>query len=171
MDEGEDQFPMTYAKTGAAIGQQPNGIAFQIFDQKTLEYLEPRYAHGTPIKDDTIEGLARKLGIDPTALSKTVSEFNASTPSGTFDPWHKDGLATASTLQPPKTNWALPIDQAPFVAYSVAPGLTFTYGGLKIDTEARVLNNEDKVMPAGPDSMPLAKSRRSSTMITLEEPV
>ena len=146
MDEGKDHLWMTYASTGSAIQRQPDGMAYQIFDQKTVHLLEPRYELSTPVVADTIEELAVKLDLDPTALSRTISEFNAATRSGEFDPLQKDGLGTEG-LDMPKSNWALPIDQAPFVAYSVTCGLTFTYGGLKIDTEARVIDVEGKPIP------------------------
>lgn len=145
-DEGENFFGLTYAKTGTAIGQQSNAMAFQIFDQKALHLLEPRYSTGTPISDDTLEGLARKLGINPRSFVQTVQDFNSATSPGEFDPIRLDGLSTGSHLAIPKSNWAQPIDQPPYVAYEVTVGITFTYGGLKTDTTARVLNNEGQPM-------------------------
>jgi tricarballylate dehydrogenase len=147
VDEGEEQYLKTYAKTGAAINAQPQSRAVQIFDQKTLHLLEPRYDTGTPVTADTIEELATKVGIDPDALRQTVDEFNAATPDGDFDPFHKDGLATGPSVTPRKSNWALPIDKPPYVAYEVACGVTFTYGGLKVDTESRVLDQQGRAMP------------------------
>jgi tricarballylate dehydrogenase len=147
VDEGEDHFGMTYAKTGSVIRLQPQGTAFQIFDQQTLHLLEPRYATVEPVKDDTLEGLAKKLGLSPAAFTRTVTTFNDATQPGQFDAFHNDGLSTDASLEIPKSNWALPIDQPPFVAYTVTCGITFTYGGIKVDTNARVLNNEGKHMP------------------------
>lgn len=150
MDEGENHFGLTYAKTGAAIGRQPEATAFQIFDQRTLYLLEPRYSTATPIVDDTLEGLAKKIGVNVAAFCKTVEEFNSATPADAverFSPFGLDGVSTGNKLTIPKTNWALPISQGPFVAYGVTCGITFTYGGLKTDTGARVLNNENLPMP------------------------
>lgn len=147
MDEGEDIFAYTYAKTGSEIRRQPRATAFQIFDQKTIHLLEPRYRTATPIVDDTIEGLAGKLGINPAALSQTVRQFNAATTPAEINPFLKDGHGTAEGLQPPKTNWAIPIDQPPYTAYAVTCGITFTYGGLRVDPDTRVLNNEGRPMP------------------------
>lgn len=147
MDEGEDIFAYTYAKTGNEIRRQPRATAFQIFDQKTLHLLEPRYRTATPVVDDTIEGLAVKLGIDPLALGRTVREFNAATTPAEINPFHKDGHGTAEGLTPPKTNWAIPIESPPYTAYAVTCGITFTYGGIKVDTDTRVLNNENRPMP------------------------
>jgi len=147
IDEGEDHVWLTYAKTGAAIRAQPRATAFQIFDQKTLHLLEPRYVTGTPIEAGTVRELAVLLGIPPRRLEQTVAAFNASVPAGEFDPFRLDGLATDDSLHPPKSNWALPLDQPPFVAYAVTCGITFTYGGLKIDEQARVLDTEGVPMP------------------------
>ena len=148
MDEGENHFGLTYAKTGAAIGRQTDATAFQIFDQKTLHLLEPRYSTATPITDDTIEGLATKIGVNVRAMVETVEEFNKATDSnGAFDAFKLDGLSTDDSLAIPKSNWAQPITKGPFVAYGVTCGITFTYGGLKTDTAARVLNHEGLPMP------------------------
>ena len=147
LDEGENFFGLTYAKTGAAISRQPGARAFQIFDQKTLHLLEPRYRTATPIDDDTLEGLAVKIGVNPSVFTRTVAEFNAATSPGKFDPFNLDGTSTGDKLAIPKSNWALPIDKPPYVAYGVTCGITFTYGGLKTNTAAQVLNNEGRQMP------------------------
>ncbi|KAK7887526.1 hypothetical protein LTR67_009946 [Exophiala xenobiotica] len=147
-DEGEDTFALTYAKIGKMIGDQPQAIAYQIFDQQTLYLLQTRYSTGTPIVADTVRELAIKLKINPSVLEKTISDFNNACPdSATFDPQHLDGLCTNSSLSLPKSNWALPLNKGPFVAYGVTCGITFTYGGIASDTRARVLNNEGKPMP------------------------
>lgn len=146
-DEGEDHFSMTYAKTGKIIGDQPESRAYQIFDQKTLHLLEPRYETAHPVQSDTLGELASKLNIDPTMFEETVREFNEAVPDGQFDPFHKDGLRTKKWLSPPKSNWAQRIDKSPFVAYATTCAITFTYGGIASDEKARVLNTEDKPMP------------------------
>ena len=146
LDEGENNIGLTYAKTGAAISAQPQGRAFQIFDQKTIGLLEPRYSTGTPITDDTLAGLAKKLGINPNVFEDTVAKYNAATKPGKFNPLILDGLATDDSIAIPKSNWAQPIDKAPYTAYPVICGITFTYGGVKINTTAQVLNNEGQTM-------------------------
>ena len=152
IDEGEADFSKTYAKTGAAIVRQPAALAFQIFDQKTLHTLEPRYHKtGKPVVDDTLEGLAHKLGINVQSFVETVEEFNRNTPptkaDHKLDPLKLDGVSTKSTLAIPKSNWAQPINNPPYHAYPVTCGITFTYGGRQTDASARVVNNENKVMP------------------------
>ncbi|OQV02775.1 FAD binding domain-containing protein [Cladophialophora immunda] len=150
-DEGEDDFGKTYAKTGKKIADQPEARAFQIFDQQTVHLLPKRYQTATPIYADTIQELAQKTGVNAAGLLKTVETFNAACSGevAKFNPTKLDGLSTAlaANLPFPKTNWATRIEKAPFVAYAVACGITFTYGGIATDTEARVLNNEGRPMP------------------------
>jgi len=146
VDEGEDLGGYTYAKIGRAILSQPGAIAYQIFDQKTVHLLEERYSTGTPIIGNTIHEIAQKLSIPADALQRTVEEFNAAVQPGEFDPAVKDGKRTRG-LEPPKSNWALPIDSPPYTVYPVACGITFTYGGIQIDTQARVIDTEDNPIP------------------------
>jgi tricarballylate dehydrogenase len=148
VDEGEDEVWLTYAKTGWAIRERPGARAWQLFDQRTIHLLEPRYSTGIPVEADSLDGLAGKLGLPAARLQRTVAEFNAACRDpGGFDPFHKDGLASGAAIEPPKSNWALPLDAPPFVAYAVTCGITFTYGGLKIDSGARVLDVTGRPMP------------------------
>jgi tricarballylate dehydrogenase len=147
VDEGEDEVWLTYAKTGWAIREQNGARAWQLFDQQTLHLLEPRYSTGVPVEADSLDALAAKVGINVVGLRRTVDEYNAACGAGTFDPFHKDGLDTGGALRPPKSNWALPLSDPPFVAYAVTCGITFTYGGLKIDSNARVLDTVGRPMP------------------------
>src|SRR5205807_475144 len=90
--------------------------------------------------------LARKLEIDPEGLERTVAAFNQAVQPGEFNPAVLDGKATRG-LTPPKSNWALPLDAPPYLGYAVTCGITFTFGGLRVDTRARVLDTEDRVIP------------------------
>ena len=56
-----------------------------------------------------------------------------------FNPAVKDGRGT-SGLPLPKRNWANRLDTPPYEAYAVTCGITFTFGGLRIDTTGRVLD-------------------------------
>ncbi|MFJ6686766.1 FAD-dependent tricarballylate dehydrogenase TcuA [Streptomyces werraensis] len=149
LDEGADLRNYTYAKYGAEILRQPGARAWQIFDARTTpllgkaEYEAPGVSR---IQADSIAELAERAGIDPAGLEHTVKEYNAATSTGTFDPSRKDGLGTTG-LQPPKSNWAQPLDQPPYLAFAVTCGITFTFGGLKIDTDARVLDTEGAAIP------------------------
>ena len=146
VDEGSDEVWLTYAKTGAAIRAQTQALGFQIFDQKTIHLLEPRYSTGTPVEADTLPELAEKLGINGAQLEKTVADFNQATKEGKFDPFNKDGLRADPEGQPSKSNWAIPLDSPPYVVYRVTCGITFTYGGLKIDEHAQVIDKAGRPM-------------------------
>ena len=150
VDEGSEEVWLTYAKTGWAIRAEEQGLAFQVFDQKTVHLLEPRYRTGTPVVADTIAELATALNLPVARLEATVDAFNAATAADAtarFAPFDKDGVSAQPTGQVPKSNWAQPLDSPPFVVYPVTCGITFTYGGLKIDTQARVLDTEGRPMP------------------------
>ncbi len=145
-DEGEDTGAYTYVKMGRVILAQPSALAYQLFDQKTIHLLEERYTTGTPIVTDTIGDMAERLAIPREAFERTVSEFNAAVQPGQFDPTVKDCKGTRG-LEPPKSNWAIPIDTPPYTVYPATCGITFTFGGIKIDTESRVIDTEDNAIP------------------------
>jgi tricarballylate dehydrogenase len=65
---------LTYAKTGWAIRERPGARAWQIFDQRTLHLLEPRYSTGIPVEADSLDGLAGKLGLPAARLRQTVAD-------------------------------------------------------------------------------------------------
>ena len=138
IDEGEDFQLYTYAKTGGALLSQPGGVAYQIFDGKVLDLLEPRYATGRPIVAETLEDLVAQLPIDSERATATLTEFNNSGSRGRFDPLVLDGLATDG-LEVEKTNWAQALDTPPFRAYPVTGGITFTFGGVRVTPEAQVV--------------------------------
>jgi tricarballylate dehydrogenase len=148
VDEGEDLGLYTYAKYGGAILRQPGNMAWQIFDQKTVHLLEPRYQTSQPIVADTLEALVRQLDFDDRAQAlRTLEEYNrAACDADRFDPSRRDGLATRG-LTPNKSNWALRLDTPPFVAYGVTGGITFTFGGLKVDADARVIGTDWRPIP------------------------
>ena len=128
-DEGEDVGLYTYAKYGGEILRQPGSLAWQIFDQKTIHLLEPRYSTSEPIQADTLEELVDLLDLDnKTQAIKTLKTFNESAcDEENFDPTLKDGLSTTN-LTPNKTNWALRLDKPPFVAYSATGELRLRLG-------------------------------------------
>src|SRR4029079_1022227 len=47
----------------------------------------------------------------------------------------------------PKSNWANTIDEPPFEAYAVTCGITFTFGGLRINTESQVISTDGEPIP------------------------
>jgi tricarballylate dehydrogenase len=148
VDEGADFRNYTYVLYGRAVIEQPRRTAFQIFDQKVLPLLREEYRirEVTRAEDATLEGLARKLGIDVAGFVRTVEAFNRAVQPGTFNPAIKDGKGTRG-LTPPKSNWALPLDTPPYVGYAVTTGITFTFGGLRITGDAQVVDCEQRPIP------------------------
>jgi tricarballylate dehydrogenase len=148
VDEGEDENLYTYAKFGRAILAEPGARGYQLFDSKVLHLLEPRYATSKPIVAASMKELLAQLEIeDKQQALQTVEEFNAAPRSAqAFDPTKKDGHATRG-LRPEKSNWAVRIDTPPYVAYSVTGGITFTFGGLKIDDNAQVIGTDWRPLP------------------------
>jgi tricarballylate dehydrogenase len=134
-DEGEDVWPKRYAIWGRLVAAQPDQVAYAIIDSQSINDFMPSVY--PPVVADTIEGLGQQLGISGTKLRETVDAFNASCRPGRFHATELDGLATEG-LTPAKTNWARPIEKGPFYGYSLRPGVTFTYLGLKVDETARV---------------------------------
>lgn len=148
IDEGADFRNYTYAKYGREILTQPRRAAFQIFDAKVLHLLRDEYRirEVTKATANSIEELAEKLEIDKQGLVRTVRDFNAAVQDGRFNPAIKDGKCTKG-ISPPKSNWALPLDTPPFVGYQVTCGITFTFGGLRVDLEGRVQDTENRPIP------------------------
>ena len=148
VDEGADFRNYTYARYGREILVQPQRVAFQLFDEQTRRLLRDEYRirEASMARADTIEELAQQLGIDPTGLARTVAEFNQAVQDGEFDPAILDGKGT-SGISPPKSNWALRLDTPPFLGYAVTCGITFTFGGLKVNPQAMVLDAEDTPIP------------------------
>ena len=151
VDEGADIRNYTYAKYGRAILSQPERAAFQLFDQRTAHLLRDEYhvRQVTMAQADTIEELAESLGVDSGGLQRTVDEYNQSCPEhgiDDFNPSTLDGVGTRG-ISPPKSNWALPFDSPPYLGYAVTCGITFTFGGLKIEPRSgQVLDTEDRPM-------------------------
>ncbi|CAH1693238.1 TcuA: flavoprotein used to oxidize tricarballylate to cis-aconitate [Hyphomicrobiales bacterium] len=140
-DEGEDVWPKRYAIWGRLVANQPDQIAYIVFDAKSLELFMPSLY--PPIKANTIEELGKKLGLDDAALACTVERFNNAVQPGTFDHTILDDCRTDG-LVPPKTHWARRIDSAPFYAYPVRPGITFTYLGTKVNRSACVMMRDGR---------------------------
>ena len=153
-DEGEDFWPKRYAVWGRLVAGQPGQVAFALIDSKVEGLFMPSVF--PPAMADTIGGLATELGLPVAEVERTVAGFNAA--AGTnkaaganaaaggscnaagagFDHRRLDGCRTDG-LSIPKSNWARPLDSPPFRGYMLRPGITFTYMGLKVDSQAQVL--------------------------------
>lgn len=134
-DEGEDFWPKRYAIWGRLVAKQPGQIAYSIIDSKSVGRFMPPVFEGTMAH--SIKQLARKLNLAEEQLIQTVDNYNKACVKGEFNHTVLDGCHTEN-LSPAKTHWAVPLDQPPFYAYALKPGITFTYLGLKVEDDAAV---------------------------------
>jgi tricarballylate dehydrogenase len=150
VDEGADFRNYTYAKYGRAILSQPGQFAWQIFDRKVQHLLRDEYRiqQVTKASANTLEELVRKLDdVDADGALAEINAYNQAVKKDVpFNPNVKDGRGTLG-LAVSKSNWANTIDEPPFEAYAVTCGITFTFGGLKIDTGARVISSDGIPIP------------------------
>ncbi|MGA7974548.1 MAG: FAD-binding protein, partial [Pseudolabrys sp.] len=151
VDEAPATVDATYEAITRVILDEPDGIAYCILDARLDDV--PNWQRSVrsdqpPIEAGSLAELAGKLGLDAAALSTTVEAYNAACPApGAFKPLELDGLATAPGHAPVKSNWARAIDKPPFKAFPIICGNCFTFGGLKVDTEARVIDSDGAVIP------------------------
>ena len=145
LDEGADFRNYTYAKYGSEILKQPNHLAWQVFDQKVTHLLRDEYRirEVTRVSAGTLEELGERMnGVDARTFVRSVQAYNAAVDDSTpFDPTVKDGRCT-NGLSVNKSNWANRLDSPPFEAYGVTCGITFTFGGLEVDAETSVLDEQ-----------------------------
>jgi tricarballylate dehydrogenase len=143
-DEGEELWPKRYAIWGRNVAEQPGQIGYSIWDAKVRGlFLPPMYR---PLQAGSVGALAAALGLDPDPVVATVRSFNAAIrPGGQFDPSGLDSCTTEG-LSPAKTHWAQPIDTPPFYAVPLRPGITFTYLGVAVTEQARVLRTDGSVL-------------------------
>jgi tricarballylate dehydrogenase len=139
-DEGEDFWPKRYAIWGGLIARQSDQIAYSIVDARAMGSFMPSVF--PPIEAESIDELAGSFSLDAGALAETVAAYNRSVRPGTFDPAVLDDCRTEG-LEPPKSHWALPLE-APFYAYPLRPGITFTYLGATVNERAQVVMQDDQ---------------------------
>jgi tricarballylate dehydrogenase len=146
VDEGEDSRAQTYAKFGRRIFEQPSHEAFIVVDSKVVDDVA-HMGPSRPVTGDSIRSLADRLGIeDVDRAVETVEAYNAACDPGEYDPEVLDGNR-ADAVEPPKSNWALPLDDPPFTGYPVTGGMTFGFGGVAITADAEVLDTRDEPIP------------------------
>ena len=150
VDEGADFRNYTYAKYGRVILNQPGQFAWQIFDAKMKPQLRDEYKikQVTKVTANTLEELVKKLDdVNAEVALKELQDYNKAVQTDVpFNPNVKDGRGTKG-LAIPKSNWANTLDTAPFEAYAVTCGITFTFGGLRITTDAQVLSTDGLPIP------------------------
>jgi tricarballylate dehydrogenase len=150
VNEAPGTVDLTYEAITRVIFEQPDGIAYVILDSRIGDV--PNWKRSVrsdqpPVTAPTMPELAGKLGIDAAELDATVAAYNAACPDGAFKPLAPDGLATTPGFAPRKSNWSRRIDTPPFLAFPIICGNCFTFGGLKVDTEARVIDADGAVIP------------------------
>lgn len=148
-DEAPGSVDAHYEPVTRRIYEQRGGSAWTILDAQHLRI--PNYRLGIrtdkpPVVADTIAALATKIGVPSQRLQTTVDAYNAACPEGEWRPLEVDGLATTK-LTPPKSNWARPLNEGPFHAYPIISANVFTFGGLKVDESARVVNTQGDAIP------------------------
>ncbi len=90
-----------------------------------------------PLRADSIGELASVLTLDPAALEQTVRAFDAAVqPGSTILP---ASMTAGRKAGASKTHWARRIEQAPYYAYPVRPGITFTYLGTRVNRQAQII--------------------------------
>lgn len=148
-DEAPGPVDVNYDHIARDIKDQPDGIAYVIFDAKMDDVPNWKKSIRTdqpPLRADTVDGIARACGIAPDRLAKTLADYNAACGSGTFEPLKVDGLST-SGVEPVKSNWARAIEVPPYYAYPIIPAVCFTYGGVKTNRHAQVVDNDGRPIP------------------------
>ncbi len=140
-DEGEDFWPKRYAIWGGLIAQQPDQIAYSIVDAKALPHFMPSVF--PPLEASSLPDLAAALEIEPATLVTAVNEYNRAVQPGTFDPGRLDACRTEG-ITPPKSHWARQVDTPPYYGYPLRPGITFTYLGVAVDEQARVIMRDER---------------------------
>ena len=150
VDEGADFRNYTYAKYGRVILQQPKQFAWQVFDAKMKPQLRDEYRikQVTKVSGNTLEELVSRMDdTDQQTALQTLKKYNAAVRTDIpFNPNVKDGRRTEG-LEVNKSNWANTLDTPPFEAYAVTCGITFSFGGLKINTDAQVINSDGEPIP------------------------
>jgi tricarballylate dehydrogenase len=150
VDEGADFRNYTYAKYGRVILHQPQQFAWQIFDAKVKGQLRDEYRikQVTKVVANTLEELVGKLDdVNAEQALKEIKAYNAAVRQDIpFNPNVKDGRRTEG-LAVNKSNWANTLDTPPYEAYAVTCGITFSFGGLRINTDAQVINTDGEPIP------------------------
>ncbi len=143
-DEGFDIWPKRYAVWGGLIAREDDQIAYSVVDSRMASEFMP--SAFPAMQFNTIHDMALAFDLDPEVVEQTIAEYNAAVKPGTFDPTKLDDCHTEG-LEPAKSHWAVKIEEPPFIAYPLRPGITFTYYGLGVNREAHVLSEGGSPMP------------------------
>ena len=121
-----------------------------MFDATVTELLRDEYRirEVTRVEADSLPTLAEKLdGVNGERFLSTIAEYNAAVDKDVpFDPTIKDGRCTRD-LSINKSNWANTLDTPPYIAFQTTCGITFTFGGLRINPRAEVIDDDGLIIP------------------------
>jgi len=148
-DEGQDSFDATFERLGYEIWANQDQQAWFVGEKAILGWpavADIMLTDQPPVEAGTVAELATKLGLDADALVATVSQYNAAIQPGPTDRTIRDGKRTEG-IEPPKSNWATPIENGPFIGYPMTTAITFTFGGIRSDNRARVLKRDGSAIP------------------------
>jgi tricarballylate dehydrogenase len=149
IDEGAQTIDDSFERVAYEVWRNQNQVAYFITDEEVMSLEAVKSTFWTdvpPVQARTIEELAAALDLDPVVLSTTIEEYNAACAAGDFDPTRMDGVTTTGVV-PPKSNWALPISQAPYYGYPMTTAVTFTFGGIRTDDSGRVVSTVGQPIP------------------------
>jgi tricarballylate dehydrogenase len=150
-DEAPATVDACYEAISRRIFAEPDGIAYAILDSRLDDvpgWRRSVRSDQPPIMAETLEKLANQIGLPPDALYATVAAYNAACPDERgFKPLEADGLRTRPGYAPPKSNWARAIQTPPFAAFPIICGNCFTFGGIKTNTRAQVVNADGVAIP------------------------
>ena len=96
-------------------------------------------AGGTILRGDSLRELAAVAKLDPDGLDAAVAAYNLACATGDF--------AGLTPLRSTDKSRPMPISKSPFIAIPACAGITYTMGGIRIDTDARVLNEAGTPIP------------------------
>lgn len=150
-DEAPATVDACYEAISRRIFAEPDGIAYAILDSRLDDvpgWKRSVRSDQPPVTAETLDDLAGQIGLPPDALHATIAAYNAATPGAeNFKPLEADGLRTLPGYAPPKSNWARRIETPPFLAYPIICGNCFTFGGIKTNARAQVLNTDGVAIP------------------------
>ncbi|QQO09255.1 flavocytochrome c [Breznakiella homolactica] len=121
----------------AAILDQDGKSAYLVFDdsvRKSLKAIEDYVKLGAVIEGATPEALAAAINADPVTLTATLNTYNQAVASKNDSQFGRSDLPRA-------------LSTAPYYAIEVLPAVHHTMGGVKIDTETRVISTAGKPIP------------------------
>jgi tricarballylate dehydrogenase len=150
VNEAPGPIDASYEDISRRIAEQRDGIAFCVLDTRIDaigNWQRCVRSDVPPVRGPDLRALGDALGFDGMEAARSIAAFNAACPrGGRFDPTVLDAVASEN-LYPAKSNYAVALDRPPYVVFPVISSNTFTFGGLKVDTKAQVVNTDGDPIP------------------------